>query len=60
MMATALGGSVLPYGQMSLGGLYLKPKMLNLYLYLIFIFIFVLISPVYETVSYKVSRLKGI
>lgn len=49
---------VLPFGQMSLWGLSLKPQMWNFYC-LFFIFI---ISTVYasETIGYKASRLKGI
>jgi len=57
MMATAFLGYVLPYGQMSLWGLYLKPQMFNFCLFLYFL----LISPISEiTASIKVIRLKGI
>lgn len=50
---------VLPYGQMSLWGLIIKPQMYDYYLIL---FILVLISPAYLTFSpeKKLSRLKGI
>lgn len=55
MMATAFLGYVLPYGQMSLWGLFFKPQMciINLSLFLIFI------TPILPIIS-KVSRLKGI
>jgi ubiquinol-cytochrome c reductase cytochrome b subunit len=43
MMAIAFLGYVLPYGQMSLWGLIIKPQMFNLYLFLFFL---VLISPI--------------
>lgn len=43
MMAIAFLGYVLPYGQMSLWGLTIKPQMFNLYL---FLFILVFISPI--------------
>jgi ubiquinol-cytochrome c reductase cytochrome b subunit len=43
MMAIGFLGYVLPYGQMSLWGLIIKPQMFNLYL---FLFILVLISPI--------------
>jgi len=46
---------VLPYGQMSLWGLYLKPQMCNFCL----VFLFLLISPLSE-ITAKVIRLKGI
>jgi hypothetical protein len=48
---------VLPYGQMSLWGLNLKPQMYDFYLILP---ILVLISPVNLTTELKTVRLKGI
>ena len=58
MMAIAFLGYVLPYGQMSLWGLIIKPQMFNLYL---FLFILVLISPIDWGINWnKTSRLRGI
>ena len=57
MMATAFLGYVLPFGQMSLWGLYLKPQMYDFYLIL---FILVLITPINLITDSKVVRLKGI
>ena len=57
MMATAFLGYVLPYGQMSLWGLNLKPQMYDFYLILSFL---VLISPINLTADNKIIRLKGI
>lgn len=55
---------VLPYGQMSLWGLSLKPQMWNFYCgFFIFIFLFIFIINTVsasETIGYKASRLKGI
>lgn len=57
MMATAFLGYVLPYGQMSLWGLFLKPQMFSFYLISFFL---VLITPITFGIEPKVSRLKGI
>ena len=57
MMATAFLGYVLPYGQMSLWGLFFKPQMFSFYLISFFL---VLITPIYFGVEPKISRLKGI
>lgn len=57
MMATAFLGYVLPYGQMSLWGLFFKPQMFSFYLIYFFL---VLITPIYFGVEPKISRLKGI
>lgn len=58
MMAIAFLGYVLPYGQMSLWGLIIKPQMFNLYL---FLFILVLISPIDCGVNWnRTGRLRGI
>jgi len=58
MMAIAFLGYVLPYGQMSLWGLIIKPQMFNLYL---FLFILVLISPIDCGINWnRTSRLRGI
>ena len=57
MMATAFLGYVLPYGQMSLWGFFLKPQMFSFYLISFFI---VLITPITFGIEPKVSRLKGI
>ena len=57
MMATAFLGYVLPYGQMSLWGLNLKPQMYDFYIILSFL---VLISPINLTIDNKIVRLKGI
>src|SRR6267143_671791 len=58
MMAIAFLGYVLPYGQMSLWGLIIKPQMFNLYL---FLFILVLISPIDCLVNLnRTGKLRGI
>jgi len=57
MMATAFLGYVLPYGQMSLWGLFLEPQMFSFYLISFFL---VLITPITFGIEPKVSRLKGI
>lgn len=57
MMATGFLGYVLPYGQMSLWGLFFKPQMFSFYLIYFFL---VLITPIHFWVEPKVSRLKGI
>jgi len=50
---------VLPYGQMSLWGLFFEPKMQKIVYYLITFSFLVLITPFVNTIS-KVIRLKGI
>ena len=57
MMATAFLGYVLPYGQMSLWGFNIKPKMYNIYLIL---FALLAITPIDLGIKPKVCRLKGI
>lgn len=69
MMATAFLGYVLPYGQMSLWGLLIKPQMHNLFIYLltyIFLFTFILsLSSVkiknktLSSIPPKIIRVKG-
>lgn len=71
MMAIAFLGYVLPYGQMSLWGLIIKPQMFNLYLFLLICYACVaLISPIDSGVCEiilkkgvhwnRTSRLRGI
>ncbi len=48
---------VLPYGQMSLWGIFNKPQMYNLYLICLYL---LLITPIYLNNQSKVSRLKSI
>jgi ubiquinol-cytochrome c reductase cytochrome b subunit len=58
MMAIAFLGYVLPYGQMSLWGIFNKPQMYNLHL--ICLSLLLLITPIYLNNQPKVKRLKSI